>query len=71
MHVTRKFNHFFPVVLFIIYICIYEYFMFTCNLSILGQAKVFECLGRDILKLAYEGYNGCIFAYGQTGTNFF
>ncbi|GAB1598065.1 hypothetical protein Ahia01_000083400, partial [Argonauta hians] len=33
-----------------------------------GQAKVFECLGRDILKLAYEGYNGCIFAYGQTGS---
>ncbi|XP_036358339.1 kinesin-like protein KIF13A isoform X8 [Octopus sinensis] len=32
------------------------------------QAKVFECLGRDILKLAYEGYNGCIFAYGQTGS---
>ncbi|CAE1165968.1 KIF13 [Acanthosepion pharaonis] len=33
-----------------------------------GQAKVFECLGRDILELAYEGYNGCIFAYGQTGS---
>lgn len=32
------------------------------------QAKVFECLGRDILGLAYEGYNGCIFAYGQTGS---
>lgn len=34
------------------------------------QAKVFENLGRDILEQAFEGYNGCIFAYGQTGLLF-
>lgn len=28
---------------------------------------VFEALGTDILDNAFEGYNACIFAYGQTG----
>ena len=32
-----------------------------------GQEKVFQCLGDDILERAFEGYNACIFAYGQTG----
>ena len=32
-----------------------------------GQEKVFNCLGRDILDNAFQGYNACIFAYGQTG----
>ena len=32
-----------------------------------GQEKVFQCLGRDILDNAFQGYNACIFAYGQTG----
>ena len=32
-----------------------------------GQEKVFQCLGQDILERAFEGYNACIFAYGQTG----
>lgn len=32
-----------------------------------SQKTVFECLGRDILDNAFEGYNACIFAYGQTG----
>jgi len=36
---------------------------------ILGQEKVFNCLGRDLLTRAFEGYNACIFAYGQTGKN--
>lgn len=31
---------------------------------------VFDCLGTDILKRAFEGYNACIFAYGQTGNDF-
>ncbi|CAH2241100.1 jg13156 [Pararge aegeria aegeria] len=31
-----------------------------------SQKTVFECLGRDILDNAFEGYNACIFAYGQT-----
>ena len=32
-----------------------------------GQERVFQCLGDDILERAFEGYNACIFAYGQTG----
>ena len=32
-----------------------------------GQEKVFHSLGTDILDNAFEGYNACIFAYGQTG----
>ena len=37
--------------------------MSTCA----GQEKVFEYLGQEILDRAFEGYNACIFAYGQTG----
>jgi hypothetical protein len=32
-----------------------------------NQEVVFDCLGRDILVNAFQGYNACIFAYGQTG----
>jgi kinesin family protein 13 len=32
-----------------------------------AQDKVFDCLGKDVLENAFEGYNACIFAYGQTG----
>ncbi|XP_046847868.1 kinesin-like protein KIF16B [Xenia sp. Carnegie-2017] len=31
------------------------------------QEKVFKDLGVDVLNSAFEGYNACIFAYGQTG----
>ena len=31
------------------------------------QTDVFQSLGMDILDNAFEGYNACIFAYGQTG----
>ena len=31
---------------------------------------MFQCLGDDILERAFEGYNACIFAYGQTGTQY-
>lgn len=34
-----------------------------------SQEKVFNSMGRDILENAFEGYNACIFAYGQTGKN--
>lgn len=34
-----------------------------------SQEQVFDSLGRDILENAFEGYNACIFAYGQTGKN--
>lgn len=35
--------------------------------SITGQETVFNALGRGVLERAFEGYNACIFAYGQTG----
>ncbi|XP_028398519.1 kinesin-like protein KIF16B isoform X2 [Dendronephthya gigantea] len=31
------------------------------------QERVFKDLGIDVLNSAFEGYNACIFAYGQTG----
>ena len=31
------------------------------------QEQVFQALGIDILDNSFEGYNACIFAYGQTG----
>lgn len=34
-----------------------------------SQEIVFDALGRDILDNAFQGYNACIFAYGQTGTS--
>lgn len=36
--------------------------------SFASQDIVFDALGRDILDNAFQGYNACIFAYGQTGT---
>nr|CAD7399277.1 unnamed protein product [Timema cristinae] len=39
----------------------------TCRYSDFGQEVVFDSLGRDILDNAFQGYNACIFAYGQTG----
>lgn len=29
---------------------------------------MFQCLGENLLNNAFQGYNACIFAYGQTGT---
>jgi kinesin family protein 13 len=31
------------------------------------QEIVFDTVGRDILDNAFQGYNACMFAYGQTG----
>ena len=31
------------------------------------QEAVFQALGLDILDNSFDGYNACIFAYGQTG----
>jgi hypothetical protein len=28
---------------------------------------VFEDLGRDVMASMFDGYNSCLFAYGQTG----
>ena len=34
-----------------------------------AQEKVYNVLGSEILDNALDGYNACIFAYGQTGKN--
>ena len=39
----------------------------SCNSLNKGQELIFEKLGVEIVKHAFEGYNACIFAYGQTG----
>uniref|UniRef100_UPI003AADD251 uncharacterized protein kif16bb n=1 Tax=Centroberyx gerrardi TaxID=166262 RepID=UPI003AADD251 len=36
--------------------------------SFASQEKIFQDLGSDVLKAAFEGFNACVFAYGQTGT---
>jgi kinesin family protein 13 len=36
-----------------------------------SQENVFEALGQDLLENAFQGYNACIFAYGQTGQHKF
>lgn len=40
--------------------------MSVCHLTA-GQEVVFQCLGESLLHNAFQGYNACIFAYGQTG----
>lgn len=32
------------------------------------QQAVYDCLGKEILDNAWEGYHCCLFAYGQTGS---
>lgn len=39
----------------------------TFETFISGQEFVFKCLGTDVLDNAFDGYNACVFAYGQTG----
>ena len=47
------------------------FFNVTCVIvHLLNSAlllQVFEDLGNDVIQSAFEGYNACIFAYGQTG----
>lgn len=31
------------------------------------QDHVYDCLGKQVLDNAWEGYHCCLFAYGQTG----
>lgn len=35
--------------------------------SFASQTLVFNDIGKEMLQHAFEGYNVCIFAYGQTG----
>lgn len=32
------------------------------------QNAVYNCLGKQVLDNAWEGYHCCLFAYGQTGS---
>ena len=48
-------------------ICYYYYYELICFHFVSGQERVYGCLGKDLLQNAFEGYNACIFAYGQTG----
>lgn len=38
------------------------------NLFVPVVFQVFQDLGTEILQAAFEGYNACLFAYGQTST---
>jgi len=50
----------------------YDYSYWSCDESIRNQkfatqTQVYQDLGIEMLEHAFEGYNVCIFAYGQTG----
>ena len=34
----------------------------------MDQTKVYNCVGKEVLKNALGGYHCCLFAYGQTGS---
>jgi len=34
---------------------------------LIAQVDVFDALGKGVLESSFNGYNACIFAYGQTG----
>ncbi|XP_037322218.2 uncharacterized protein kif16bb [Pungitius pungitius] len=36
--------------------------------TFISQERIFHDLGSGVLKAAFEGFNSCVFAYGQTGT---
>ena len=44
-----------------------NYLLFSSHFSNVLFWQVFEDLGTDVIQSAFEGYNACIFAYGQTG----
>ncbi|XP_014600358.1 PREDICTED: kinesin-like protein unc-104 isoform X3 [Polistes canadensis] len=46
----------------------YSYFsMDPCESNYSSQIMVYKDIGEEMLEHAFEGYNVCIFAYGQTG----
>eukprot|EP00038_Savillea_parva_P008289 m.175984 g.175984 ORF g.175984 m.175984 type:complete len:966 (+) comp14087_c0_seq1:281-3178(+) len=49
----------------------YDYSFWSANQSdqnYVGQAHVYNALGKHLLDNAFKGFNNCIFAYGQTGS---
>lgn len=46
----------------------YDYSIWSCDPKdpkFVGQEKLYELMGRPLLNSAFEGYNTCLFAYGQ------
>ncbi|XP_021133084.3 kinesin-like protein KIF14 [Anas platyrhynchos] len=39
-----------------------------CHPNFASQAMIYKTLALPLLERAFEGYNACLFAYGQTGT---
>lgn len=49
----------------------YDHAFWSCNSehrNYTGQQEVFDELARPLLDHAFEGYNTCLFAYGQTSS---
>lgn len=44
------------------------YFSPTKESNYCDQKRIYDDLGADLLKNAFDGYNACILAYGQTGS---
>ena len=50
---------------------VYDYSIWSCDPkdpNYVGQEKLYELMGRPLLNSAFEGYNTCLFAYGQVYT---
>lgn len=50
---------------------LYDHVFWSCNSehrNYCGQEEVFNELARPLLDRAFEGYNTCLFAYGQTSS---
>ncbi|KAK2505064.1 hypothetical protein MC885_004741 [Smutsia gigantea] len=47
--------------------CIIQMSGSTTNINYASQKQVYRDIGEEMLQHAFEGYNVCIFAYGQTG----
>lgn len=39
-----------------------------CHPNFASQAMIYQTLAVPLIERAFEGYNACLFAYGQTGT---
>ena len=47
---------------------VYDYSIWSCDpkhSEFVGQEKLYKLMGQPLLNSAFEGYNTCLFAYGQ------
>ena len=47
---------------------VYDYSIWSCDPKhpeFVGQEKLYQLMGQPLLNSAFEGYNTCLFAYGQ------